>query len=404
MLTPVRRDFIRHAASVASRIGLDARRPLLAVMLALAGCSGAPDGWVRADLFVGGVGGYKVYRIPAATMTNRGTVLAFCEGRKNGGSDTGDIDLLARRSVDGGRTWQPAQVVWDDGPNTCGNPCVVNDRITGTVWLLSTWNRGEDRESAIIAGKSRDTRRVFALRSEDDGLTWSKPVEITATVKRADWTWYATGPGAGIRLERGSRAGRLVVPCDHIEAALPHRYFSHVIFSDDHGVSWQLGGRTPVDQVNECEVAELADGRLMLNMRNYDATRRLRQVALSDDGGVTWRDQRHDPALPEPICQASFRRLSWPTDGRPGVLLFANPADSKARRKLVVRASLDDGATWPRFKVIDPAGAAYSCLVTLDVARGDFACFYEGEAYARLTWARLNLDDLGADAPLEGNR
>lgn len=343
------------------------------------------------DLFTAGEGGSKSYRIPSLISTGKGSLLAFAEARRQSAADAGDIDLVMRRSTDGGKTWSEPTVVWDDGANTCGNPCPVVDESTGTVWLLGTWNLGADHEPAIIAGKSKDTRRVFVMHSKDDGLSWSQPHEITRDVKKPEWTWYATGPGAGIRLSRGPHAGRLVIPCDHIEAGTK-RYFSHVIYSDDHGQSWKTGGSSPRDRVNECEVAELSDGRLVLNMRNYDPTQRARQICVSDDGGLTWRDQKHDPTLIEPICQASIRRLSWPTAGKPGVLLFSNPADAKARRNLTVRASLDDGATWPRSLVIDPDGAAYSCLARLD--DDSFALLYETAGYKTLRFLRLHLSDL----------
>ena len=184
-----------------------------------------------------------------------GRLLAICEGRKKDSSDAGDIDTVFKISDDGGATWGPLRVLWDDGENTCGNPCAVRDRQTGTIWLLHTWNRGDDREPAIIDQTSRDTRRVFVSSSRDEGLTWSTPREITADVKRDNWTWYATGPGTGIQLEHGPHAGRLVIPCDHIEAGTK-RYYSHVIYSDDQGQTWKLGGTTPQDQVNECEVVE----------------------------------------------------------------------------------------------------------------------------------------------------
>ena len=227
------------------------------------------DGKVGEPLYVSGQDGYHTYRIPALAVTTKGTVLAFCEGRKNSASDTGDIDLLVKRSTDHGRTWSQLHVVWDDAGNTCGNPCAVVERETGTIWLLTTWNRGDDHESQIIAQTSKDTRRVFVTHSTDDGLSWSDPREITAEAKRDDWTWYATGPGSGIQIRHGQQQGRLVIPCDHIEAGTK-RYYSHIIYSDDQGKSWQLGGSTPQHQVNECEAVELADGRLMLNMRNYD--------------------------------------------------------------------------------------------------------------------------------------
>jgi sialidase-1 len=166
---------------------------------------------VQSAVFVSGTDGYHTYRIPSLIVTKKGTLLAFCEGRKKGPGDAGDIDLLLKRSFDGGKTWAKTQVVWDDGPNTCGNPCPVIDARTGTIWLLLTHNLGSDTQAMILAGKSKGTRTVWLSRSDDDGATWSKPVEITRQVKKPNWTWYATGPGVGIQL----KSGRLVVPCDN---------------------------------------------------------------------------------------------------------------------------------------------------------------------------------------------
>lgn len=330
-------------------------------------------------VFEGGRGGHHTYRIPALAVTTSGTVLAFCEGRKNGAGDAGDIDLVLRRSTDGGAIWSGQEVVWDDGANTCGNPCVVVDRETGVIVLLATWNLGSDHERMIIDGKSADTRRVFVLQSTDDGATWSRPREITADVKRTNWTWYATGPGSGIQLENGPHKGRLVIPCDHIEAGTKH-YYSHVIFSDDHGATWQPGGRTPEHRVNECEVVELSGGRLLLNMRNYDRAQRTRQVAVSDDGGMTWSDQRHDDVLVEPICQAAIERYRWPGGTNAGLILFSNPASATKRANMTVRASFDDGRTWPAARVLAGGPAAYSDLAVL--ADGRAACLYEtGETH-----------------------
>jgi sialidase-1 len=358
----------------------------------------------RADLFISGQDGYHTYRIPSLIVTPRGTLLAFCEGRTGGGGDSGNIDLLLKRSPDLGTTWQTAQVVWDDGTNTCGNPCPVVDRETGVIWVLLTWNRGDDPESKIIQQQSKDTRRVFVARSTDDGLTWTKPREITADVKATNWTWYATGPGAGLQIEHGPHRGRLVIPCDHIQADT-RRYFSHVIYSDDHGESWKLGGSSPQDQVNECEVVELAGGDLMLNMRNYDRAQRTRQTALSSDGGLTWTDQRHAPELVEPICQASIRRYSWPGAGRKSAILFSNPASSK-RERLTLRASYDEGRTWPVSRLLDARPSAYSCLAVLP--DGTIGVFYEAgirSPYENLVFARVPLGWLSEGKhPTSGGR
>ena len=349
----------------------------------------------QTDVFVSGNGGYHTYRIPSLITTSRGTVLAFYEGRKNSRSDRGDINPLVKRSTDHGKTWSEQQVIWDDSVNTCGNPCAVVDRETGTIWLFSTWNRGSDAEKDIIKQTSKDTRRVFVMSSTDDGLTWSKAREITTDVKKANWTWYATGPGSGIQIQHGPIKGRLVIPCDHIEADTKH-YYSHVIYSDDHGKTWRLGGRTPRHQVNECEVVELSEGRLMLNMRSYDRSRKNRQVAISDDGGGTWRDQRIDSTLIDPICQASIRRYCWSGNNQPGVILFSNPASTGGREKLTIRASYNDGATWTHSRMLHKGGSAYSCLCAL--GNGDIGCLYEKDGYKQITFARFSLEWLKSEA------
>jgi sialidase-1 len=338
----------------------------------------------QIDLFTSGSESYHTFRIPALIATATGTLLAFCEGRRSDRGDSGDIDILLRRSKDGGQTWSAIQKVWDDPGNTCGNPCPVVDRDSGAISLLMTHNLGSDREREIIDGTSAGTRSVWLARSEDDGCSWSTPEEITATSKKINWTWYATGPGAGIQLS----SGRLVVPCDHIEA-ITKKYYSHVILSDDGGQSWRLGGTTPEDQVNECEVAELADGRLLLNMRNYNRQQHARAYAYSSDGGESWSHVQRHPDLIESICQASLRRIDT---AQGAVLLFSNPASESARENMTVRLSRDGGQTWPSARVLHSGPAAYSCLCALPNERA--ACLYErGDQtpYEYLTLARFDL-------------
>jgi sialidase-1 len=350
------------------------------------------DAPVPVDVFVSGEDGYHTYRIPAVIQAGNGDLLAICEGRRGGGSDSGDIDILLKRSSDQGVTWSEQIVIWDDGVNTCGNPCPVLDEQTGVIHLLLTHNLGQDHEREIIAQTAEGTRTVWSLQSKDHGLTWSKPRDVTKSTKDPNWTWYATGPGAGIQLQRGEHEGRLVIPCDHIEAS-SKRYLSHVIYSDDHGKSWVLGGSSPEDQVNECEVVELEDGELLLNMRNYDRTHHRRQVTRSLDGGESWMDQQHDDALIEPICQASLRRLRWKSAAAPGVILFSNPADKESRERMTLRASLDDCATWSREWVLYPGPSAYSCLTRL--SQGGAGCLFEADGYRRIVFLGLSSRWLG---------
>lgn len=343
------------------------------------------------EVFKSGEEGYHTFRIPSVIQAPNGDLLAFCEGRKNSASDTGDIDTVMKRSTDGGQTWSALKGVFSDGANTCGNPCPVIDWETDTIHLVITHNEGVDDEEKIVNQTSIESRYIWTIASTDNGETWSKPKEITASIKPPKWTWYATGPGAGIQLTRGKNPGRLVIPCDHITAE-SKKYYSHVIYSDDHGKSWWMGGTTPWDDVNECEVVELDSGRLMLNMRNYNKQRSSRQVAFSDDQGLSWRDQGWDEELIEPTCQASLRRIRWPEGEEPGVIAFTNPADEEERKNMTLRASFDEGENWTFEQVLYEGSSAYSCLVALK--DGDAGCLFEADDYGRIVFARIPIEGL----------
>ena len=324
-------------------------------------------------IFKSGSEGYNTFRIPSIITTDSGVVLAFAEGRKNSSSDSGDIDLVLKRSIDGGKTWGDLIIIRDDSTNVCGNPSPVIDRKTGKIFLLSTWNRGDDTESEIINMTSVDTRRVYVMNSIDEGLSWSKPIEITDKVKKLNWTWYATGPVHGIQIREGSKKGRMIIPCDHIEANTK-KYYSHIIYSDDGGSSWNIGGITPQDQVNECSVAEIGKGKLILNMRNYDRTQMNRKISISNDYGESWGDIYDDKALVEPICQASILRYSFKGSGR-NDLLFINPADKNKRLNMTLRLSNDLGRTWTREFLLHEGPSAYSDISKL--RNGNIGCLFE---------------------------
>jgi len=313
-------------------------------------------------LFKKGDDGYACYRIPAVVTTNSGAILAFCEARKTGCSDTGNIDLVMKKSIDNGVTWSTLKVIWDDGNNVCGNPVPVVDVETGDIHLLASWNDGKDHESEIIKGNSKNGRKVFQLVSKNGGESWSTPKDITASVKLPSWSWYATGPVHGIQLKKGIHKGRLVIPCDHIELN-SKKYYSHTFYSDDHGVSWELGGTTPNEKVNECTVAELSNGDLLLNMRNYDRVgAKVRQIALSKDGGATWINQKFDQGLPEPRCQGALLSVQKEAEN---VLLFLNPADKNSRINMTLSVSTDDGFSWNKKIPIYKSYSAYSDLTEL---------------------------------------
>ena len=347
----------------------------------------------QSDVFVSGTNGYHTYRIPSLIVTRKGTLLAFCEGRKNSDSDRGDIDLLLRRSLDGGSTWLPTQIVWNDGTNTCGNPCPVVDRETGVIWLLLSWNSGTLRRAEDVqAGFGEDSRRIFVTHSADDGATWAVPLNITASVKRPEWRGCSTGPGNGIQL----RSGRLLIPCHHsVQVNDKLNTHSHILYSEDHGHTWKLGGEAD-EKSNESAVAELADGSLLLNMRNNFGRNR-RAIARSHDAGLTWSPIAFDDALIEPICQGSLvtaRRWNEASHA----LMFSNPADIW-RARLTIRLSRDGGRTWPAARLIHEGPAGYSSLCVLNgdetgllYERGD-QFTYECITYARFSLRWLAVGD-----------
>ncbi len=372
----------------------------------------------KLDLFEAGKGDYRLYRIPGIVVTRKGALLAYCEARKTGKSDWDTIDIMLRRSPDNGRTWDgPRKIVDVEGPKgknpvalerkqanpddvTYNNPVAIADHKTGAVHFLFCL----------------EYARCFYMRSDDDGVTFTKPVEITSTFEgfraRYDWQVIATGPAHGIQLKNG----RLIVP---VWLSLGTEGNGHgpsvtsVIYSDDHGGTWRAGeiiGLDPSQLINpnETVAAQLADGRTMLNMRSVSKENR-RAISFSRDGATGWSKAVFDEQLLEPICMASIARLSEkPKDDR-NRIIFANPdnltrADGREtpglrrdRKNLTVKLSYDEARTWPVSKTLEPGPSAYSDLA---VGRdGTIFCFYEAAGAdgalsksGRLTLARFNLE------------
>lgn len=338
-------------------------------------------------VFAEGQDGYAKVRIPAIVATKSGKLLAFAEGRTGG--DSGPIDLVMKHSTDQGESWSALKVLWDDGDNTCGNPCPVVDQETGVVWLLLTWNKGTDHESEIMAGKSEDVRHVYVMSSADEGVSWTAPKKISDTTRRDHWRWYATGPGNGIQLMRGKHAGRLLIPCNHSDHSdsKQHPYRSHVVYSDDHGATWKLGGVHEA-KTNESGVVELTDGRVLQQMRSYHE-QGVRAMSISEDGGETWGGVYLEQALNTPVCQANVLRLKWSSgsvDRDFGIILFSSPKGKK-RREMTVWSSRDDGKTWAVEKTIYAGGSGYSNLVALP--DGEVGLLYEKDDYRTISFVKF---------------
>lgn len=388
----------------------------------LAGVRAAAPFIERQDLFVAGQGGYALYHIPSLVVTAKGTVLAWCEAR-NPGSDWSAIDFRLRRSTDGGKTWsEPTTILQVDNPKP-KNPMALRLRSTNPDHI--TYNNCvliPDRDGSLHAVFCLEYMRAFYARSTDEGVTWSKPVEITATFEkfrpRYDWKVLAAGPNHGVQL----RSGRLVVPVwiSTGTGGNAHRpSVTATVYSDDAGRTWQAGDIAIPDtpeciNPNEAIALELTDGRMMLNVRNESKTHR-RLVTYSRDGATGWSPPQFDDALLEPICMASLIRLSATPQSDRNRILFSNPHNlerddgkgapgvSRDRKNMTVKLTYDEGRTWAVSKVVEPGHGAYSDLaVTKD---GTILLFFGTGgtpkfAGSRLSLARFNLEWLtdGKDA------
>jgi len=362
----------------------------------------------KTDLFEAGKGGYTVYRIPGIVVTAKGTVLAYCEARKGDGNDWDQIDVFLRRSGDGGKTWEARQqlVAIDgkvpknpvalqqklgkEGEVTVNNPVLIVDRQKGTVHFLYCV----------------EYMRCYYKKSEDEGKTWSAPQEITGTFEKFrkdyDWKALATGPAHGIQLKNG----RLLVPVwlstgtggnAHRPSALS------VIYSDDHGQSWQRGdivavNPEPLANPNETTAVQLHDGSVLFNIR-HESEQHFRAVSISADGATQWSKPALDKQLPEPVCMASLCRLTEQPAFAKNRILFANPhnPDGRQRKNLTIKLSYDEAKTWPVARTLEPEISAYSDLAV--GADGTIYCLYERGAIgknmyktAALTVARFNLE------------
>ncbi|MDT0391719.1 sialidase family protein [Streptomyces dubilierae] len=349
--------------------------------------------------FRAGREGYASFRIPAVVATGSGTLLAFCEGRVGSRDDFGNIDIVLKRSTDGGRTWGPLQVAARNGDALAGNPApVVLD--TGRVLLVHVRNAAPATEDAIRRGKvsAADGRRVWVQHSDDEGLTWSAPREITRETKKPQWRWYATTPGHAIQLS----TGRVVVPANHslpptgTDTGTEGKYNGgHCLLSDDAGATWRIGyvDDDPDGYVNanETTAAELPDGRVYFNTRNDSPSPGTRADAHSGDGGQSLlKPFRPQAGLTAPVCQASVLQLR-----DPDLLLYSGPADPGFRALMTVRASTDGGTTWRPAHTVDGLPAAYSDLVRADpdtvgllYETGDFGA-YETITFRRVPVAAL---------------
>ncbi|MFE1311205.1 exo-alpha-sialidase [Streptomyces sp. NPDC058755] len=351
--------------------------------------------------------GYACFRIPAIVRTTDGTLLAFAEGRVLNCGDAADIDLVVKRSTDGGRTWGPLQVVNEGAGDTHGNPAPVVDRDTGRIWLAQTYNTGRKDGASCSVPCDRSPHLQY---SDDDGVTWSEPRDLSPEILPADWnSWYATGPVHGIQLTHGRYAGRLVfgVNTETWDGSRVSANHAALIVSDDHGGHWRIGATDtwPIaadgtfrQKPSELTLTERTDGSVLVSGREQDGTDLgHRTQAVSRDGGGSFAAPFRDlPDLYTPQVQGSMLRVG-------DRILLACPADPDRRRTMMIRSSYDGGRTWDsvdRGTAVTTDWSGYSDLVRVD--HDTVGLMYEGgavDARDEIRFARFTEDWL---APRRG--
>ncbi|MEU1935790.1 exo-alpha-sialidase [Streptomyces coeruleorubidus] len=353
--------------------------------------------------------GYACFRIPAIVRTTAGTLLAFAEGRVLNCGDAADIDIVLKRSTDGGRTWGPLQVVNEGAGDTHGNPAPVVDRRTGRILLAETYNTGRTDAGNCTVPCDRTPHLQY---SDDDGRTWSEPRDLSDEILPEHWiSWYATGPVHGIQLTRGKHAGRLVfgVNTETWDGSRVTANHAALIVSDDGGDHWRIGATDswPIPQdgmfrqkPSEVTLTERADGAVLVSGREQDGTDPgHRSQTFSLDGGDSFATPfRALPDLYTPQVQGATLRLG-------GRMLLSAPADPDRRRTMMVRSSYDGGRTWDsvdRGTVVTTDWSGYSDMAAVDSST--VGLLYEGgavDARDEIRFARFTEDWLkprrGAD-------
>ena len=346
--------------------------------------------------------GVDTYRIPGLATTNNGTLIGVYDIRRNSSVDLQeDIDVGMSRSADGGQTWEPMKVIMDMGEyggrphieNGIGDPSILVDRKTNTIWVAAIWAHGHPGKRNWFASgqglEPTETSQFILAKSEDDGVTWSEPINITKQIKDPKWNLLLAGPGKGITLSDGT----LVFPAQFKdENEVPH---ASIIYSTNRGTTWHMGTGVR-NKTTEAQVVELDDGSIMINARNDEARDKKgvgRVVATTSDLGKTW--QQHPSsikALEESTCMASL--ISESFDGLGKLFLFSNPNTHTDRFNMTVKISSDQGLTWPEenWLLLDEGRSyGYSCMTKID--EETIGILYEG-SQAHMVFEKISVREL----------
>ena len=361
----------------------------------------------KADTHYMGVGvrhagddGVAAYRIPGLATSNKGTLLGVYDVRHNNSADLQEyVEIGLSRSTDGGQTWEKMRIPMSFGEheglpkaqNGVGDPAILVDRKTGTIWIIAAWTHGMGNGRAWWNSQPgmdmHHTAQLMLVKSDDDGKTWSEPINITEQVKDPSWYFLLQGPGRGISMDDGT----LVFASQYIGSdRIPNKGIN---YSKDHGKTWHISSLARTN-TTESQVAEIEPGVLMLNMR--DNRGGSRAVSTTTDMGKTWKEHVSSrTSLQEPVCMASLISVKAKDNvlGK-DILLFSNPNDTKNRHSITIKASLDGGVTWlPENQLLLDAGWGwgYSCLTMID--KETVGILYESSV-AHMTFQAIKLKDI----------
>ncbi len=335
------------------------------------------------DVFTSHQDGYFGYRIPAIEMAPDGSLLAFAEGRKHNMSDPGfgkqDIDLVMKRSTDGGLTWSAMKVIEDPGELwSAANPATVVDRQTGRLWLF--YLRCKPERSTETARPGTDDNQMLARWSTNSGISWSEPLDLTSVSRDMNdpkWKSTVVGPGGAIQ----DRKGRMLAPAWKL---LPWGNF--IVYSEDHGRTWQHGDFVPGAQGgDENQLVELSDGRLLMDMRQQSGPHRW--LSVSSDGGKTWSERKPGVTVSPVACAIKRLTLKSSDDDRDR-LIWTGPK-GPGRTNLVAQLSYDEGQSFGNERLIYQGAAAYSDLTLLKGK--SVGVLWERDNYHFITFTRLEL-------------
>lgn len=340
----------------------------------------------RTTVFNAGEDGIDSYRIPSLVTGKSGTLLLFCEARKLSSTDKTPTDIAVKRSTDNGKTWSDIKIIADGGNNAFMDPCALVDKVTGKIFLFATlW---PENDHSILSNTA------WVITSEDEGLTWTKPRNITGEIVVPGHYIGGFGPGSGLQMTGARYKDRLIMPTRQTDGK---SYKNRSIYSDDHGNTWQIG--MPAPDGGEYQIAESPHDVLIYNFR---AAKGKRVVSRSLDGGKTWGASHIDFRLQSPVdyggCQASVL-------GMDNMLFYVGPAgglgsnNNEDRQNLFIYRSLDGGKIWSKDYLLYDKSAGYSCITQLSDSR--LAIVFEtsdSEGFPKMTpgnrppgWMRLDV-------------